>query len=247
MTLHTAKGLEFPVVFLTGLEDGVFPHMRALGDNARAGGGAAAGVRRHHPRPAAALPVPRGHPLGLGPAAVQPGVAVHRRAARPSWCAGSAPRRAYTSWSGTGGGVGGRGWAATAARGRRLRRGYAEGGSSSPQRLGVDAQPADHGQRAAAGAQGGGRRPGQPPAVRPGPGAGGGGARARAPGPRSTSATRSCGWCCGTPRSRRSSWAAEGSWLPCQPLTRRATPRGCHAAPRGPAPTTGWRCPRCCR
>ncbi|HEV7791049.1 MAG TPA: DNA helicase PcrA [Pseudonocardia sp.] len=32
MTLHTAKGLEFPVVFSTGWEDGVFPHMRALGD-----------------------------------------------------------------------------------------------------------------------------------------------------------------------------------------------------------------------
>ncbi|HEX2902168.1 MAG TPA: DNA helicase PcrA [Jatrophihabitans sp.] len=32
MTLHTAKGLEFPVVFLTGMEDGIFPHQRTFGE-----------------------------------------------------------------------------------------------------------------------------------------------------------------------------------------------------------------------
>ena len=32
MTMHSAKGLEFPVVFMTGMEDGLFPHQRSLQD-----------------------------------------------------------------------------------------------------------------------------------------------------------------------------------------------------------------------
>jgi DNA helicase-2/ATP-dependent DNA helicase PcrA len=33
MTLHTAKGLEYPVVFIAGMEEGIFPHLRALGED----------------------------------------------------------------------------------------------------------------------------------------------------------------------------------------------------------------------
>ena len=43
MTVHSAKGLEFPVVFVVGLEDGVFPHCASIEDRAtsrRSGGSA---------------------------------------------------------------------------------------------------------------------------------------------------------------------------------------------------------------
>ena len=32
MTMHSAKGLEFPLVFLSGMEDGLFPHQRSISD-----------------------------------------------------------------------------------------------------------------------------------------------------------------------------------------------------------------------
>ncbi|MCY1137919.1 DNA helicase PcrA [Actinoplanes sp. Pm04-4] len=135
MTLHTAKGLEFPVVFLTGLEDGVFPHTRALGDNNELEEErrlAYVGITRARQRLYLSRAVTRG---AWGQPQYNP----------PSRFTDELPPElvrwertggSYTSWSGTGGGVGGRGG------GDRYRGGGFSGGTPKAQqlasRLGID-------------------------------------------------------------------------------------------------------------
>ena len=139
MTLHTAKGLEFPVVFLTGLEDGVFPHLRALGDNQELEEErrlAYVGITRARQRLYLSRAVTRS---AWGQPSYNP----------PSRFVDELPAElvrwertdtAYTSWSGSGGGVGGRAGGADRAG---VRSGGFTGATPRAvqlaQRLGVDA------------------------------------------------------------------------------------------------------------
>ena len=91
MTLHTAKGLEFPVVFLTGMEDGTFPHLRALGDPKELEEErrlAYVGITRARERLHLSRAAVRS---AWGAAAVQPGLAGSSTRSRPTWSTGSAP------------------------------------------------------------------------------------------------------------------------------------------------------------
>ncbi len=107
MTLHTAKGLEFPVVFLTGMEEGVFPHQRSMGNNEEMEEErrlAYVGITRARQRLYISRAVTRGN---WGAPQYNPGSRFLDELPEPlvRWERTAA---AYTSWSGTGGGVGGR-------------------------------------------------------------------------------------------------------------------------------------------
>ncbi|SIQ09988.1 DNA helicase PcrA [Micromonospora avicenniae] len=136
MTLHTAKGLEFPVVFLTGLEDGVFPHLRSLGDTRELEEErrlAYVGITRARQRLYLSRAVTRS---AWGQPAYNP----------PSRFLEELPSElvrwertegSYTSWAGGGGGVGGRADRAPGGRG-----GFTGGTPKAAElarRLGVDA------------------------------------------------------------------------------------------------------------
>ncbi|MEU5723131.1 MULTISPECIES: DNA helicase PcrA [unclassified Micromonospora] len=136
MTLHTAKGLEFPVVFLSGLEDGVFPHLRSLGDNRELEEErrlAYVGITRARQRLYLSRAVTRS---AWGAPAYNP-ASRFLEELPPELVRWERLEASYTSWAGGGGGVGGRADRAPGGRG-----GFTGGTPKATQlakRLGVDA------------------------------------------------------------------------------------------------------------
>ncbi|MGW5667894.1 DNA helicase PcrA [Micromonospora sp. NPDC003776] len=135
MTLHTAKGLEFPVVFLTGLEDGVFPHLRSLGDTRELEEErrlAYVGITRARQRLYLSRAVTRS---AWGAPAYNP-PSRFMEELPPELVRWERTEGSYTSWAGGGGGVGGRADRAPGGRG-----GFTGGTPKAAQlakRLGVD-------------------------------------------------------------------------------------------------------------
>ncbi|MDG4804758.1 DNA helicase PcrA [Micromonospora sp. WMMD980] len=133
MTLHTAKGLEFPVVFLSGLEDGVFPHLRSLGDTRELEEErrlAYVGITRARQRLYLSRAVTRS---AWGAPAYNP-PSRFLEELPPELVRWERTEGSYTSWGGGGGGVGG--------RADRLSGGFTGGTPKAAQlakRLGVDA------------------------------------------------------------------------------------------------------------
>ncbi len=84
MTVHSAKGLEFHTVFVTGLEEGLFPHENSLLGSRRRGRGATAHVRGHHAGAAPVVSHECAKPHAARPDPLQRAVALHWRAARGS-------------------------------------------------------------------------------------------------------------------------------------------------------------------